>query len=130
MRIVWAGLGAAVAVAVLYQVGRARSAVDSVARTLTPQGMAEALTQGVAELRLVGRELREAMTEREGELTRDLLPPPEVVAHARTVRATPARAAVPEDAPVDALDASTQRPDHLLLRPRGRDFDPWDDEEF
>ena len=76
MRFVWAGVGAAVAVAVLYQVGRARSAADSVARTLTPQGLAEALTQGVEELRLVGAELRTAMREQEARLGADLLPPP------------------------------------------------------
>ncbi|WP_454294694.1 hypothetical protein [Salana multivorans] len=108
MKLVWAGLGAVVTVAVLYQVGRARAAADSVAKTLTPEGLVEALSQGVDELRLVGRELRTAMREQEARLTADLLPPPEVVDDARTLRAgRPARAVG-----------------------RGADYDPWDDADF
>lgn len=87
MKFLWAGIGAGVAVAVLYQVGRARAAADSVAKTMTPQGLFEALNQGVAELRLVGRELSAAMREQEARLTADMLPAPDVVADARTLRA-------------------------------------------
>lgn len=111
MKVVWAVGGAAVAIVVLYQVGRARSAYDSAARTLTPGGLTDALTSGVEELRAVGRELAAAMREQEGRLSADLLAPPEEVAQARTDRA--ARAALPG------------------RRRASSDPDPWDvDDEF
>ncbi|HCX84628.1 MAG TPA: hypothetical protein DHV14_05720 [Micrococcales bacterium] len=90
-RLVWAGLGAAVAVAVVYQVGRARSAADSVARTLTPRGLADAVTRGVTELRVAAGEVAEAMREQEARLAADLLPPPDAVAESRTHRAARTR---------------------------------------
>lgn len=105
-RIVWAGVGAVIAVVVVYQVGRARSAADSVARTLTTEGLADAVTRGVAELRALGAELTTAMREQEDRLTADLLPDPADEADARTYRASrPRRAA------------------------RGAE-DPWDDPDF
>lgn len=105
MRLVWAGVGAAVAVAVLVQVGRARSAASSVARTLTPQGLAEALNQGVAELRVLAGELATAMREHEAALAADFLPSPQQEASARTLRAA-------------------------RNRPRDARTDPWDDVDF
>lgn len=129
MKIVWAGIGAAVAVVVLYQVGRARSAADSVAKTLTPEGLVEALTQGVDELRLVGRELRGAMREQEARLTADLLPAPEVVDDARTLRAAA------RSAPSGAAHGSRRAPNNgAALTPRSAPdngaANPWDDAEF
>ncbi|PWD49757.1 hypothetical protein C8046_02615 [Serinibacter arcticus] len=87
MKAVWAVAGAAVAVAVLVQLGRARSAADSVARTMTTTGLVDALNRGVDEIRAVGGELAAAMREQEDRLSADLLAAPEDVAEARTHRA-------------------------------------------
>lgn len=87
MRLVWAGLGAAVAIAVVYQIGRARSAVDSVARAATPEGVTAAATRGVSEIRDLVREIRTVMHEQERRLTADMLPDPADEAAARAHRA-------------------------------------------
>lgn len=106
MKVVWAVAGAAVAVAVLYQVGRARSAADSVARTLTPAGLTDAITRGVDELRAVGTEIASAMREQEQRLSADLLAAPEAVDEARTARAarTGGRRSRPDNDPWDLDD--------------------------
>ncbi|PFG19626.1 hypothetical protein [Serinibacter salmoneus] len=93
--LLWAVGGAAIAVVVLHQIGRARSAADSVARTLTPVGFAEAVTAGLAELRAVAGEVGEAMREQESTLTSQMLPDPADEAAARTYRAERASRARP-----------------------------------
>lgn len=103
MKLFWIGVGAAAAVAVVYQLGRAKSAADSVARTMTPEGFADAVTRGVTELREVAQEIAAAMREQEQRLTQEFLPSPEAEAAARTTRASRTRGTVP---------------------------DPWDDAEF
>ena len=84
MRLGWVAVGAAAAVAIVYQLGRARSTADSVARTFTPEGLTQALTRGIDEFASVGRELAAAMREQEANLTSQLLAPPEDLAAART----------------------------------------------
>ena len=102
MKVMWAVAGAAAAVTVLYQIGRARSAADSVARTLTPAGLTDAITRGVAELTSVGSEIAAAMREQEQRLAADLLAAPEVADEARTYRAARAgRRTRPENDPWD-----------------------------
>lgn len=90
-RVFWVAAGAAIAVGVLYQVGRAASAASSAAKTLTPQGFSAALTAGVAELRVLGADLAAAMREQEDRLSRDFLPDPRDEAAARTRRANSAQ---------------------------------------
>lgn len=96
MRLFWVGVGAAAAVAVVYQIGRAKSAADSVARTMTPEGFSDAVTRGVNELRDIAREISAAMSEQESRLTEEFLPDPQTEASARTTRA--ARSAAPRPA--------------------------------
>lgn len=87
MRLLWVGVGAAAAVVVVYQLGRAKSAADSVARTMTAEGFADAVTRGVNELREIAREISAAMAEQERRLSEEFLPDPRDEAAARTTYA-------------------------------------------
>jgi hypothetical protein len=91
MRLGWVAVGATAAVVIVYQLGRARSTADSVARTFTPEGLTQALTRGVDEFTSVGREIAAAMREQEASLTRQLLAPPDELAAARTSTAAARR---------------------------------------
>lgn len=99
--LLWAVGGAAVALVVLHQIGRARSAADSVARTMTPAGFAEAVTAGMAELRATAGEIGEAMREQESTLTAQMLPDPAVQDQARSYRASRGRHAAESEWDLD-----------------------------
>lgn len=84
MKLLWIGLGASVAFAVVYQLGRAKSAADSVARTMTPEGFAQAFSKGVDEISSLVSEIGAAMQEQEARLSEEFLPDPESERTTRT----------------------------------------------
>ncbi|QOR69063.1 hypothetical protein IM660_09925 [Ruania alkalisoli] len=102
-RLLWVGVGVAVTVVVLRQVGKANERVGAIARAVSPAGLAESVTTLAEAARDLTDQLRSSMAEHEDRLTAALLPSEEEQARARQNRAARnAPALWPDD--IDEID--------------------------